>query len=90
VYSLDLRSSFLSLRIVSSIAWLRVQEELEHNQLSGSALKFIKIILYIFLKINLQVSNFSGIKKRIPFIYCQVWWCTPLIPALGRQRQADF
>jgi hypothetical protein len=19
-----------------------------------------------------------------------VWWCTPLIPALGRQRQADF
>jgi cation transport ATPase len=20
----------------------------------------------------------------------QVWWCTPLIPALGRQRQADF
>jgi hypothetical protein len=18
------------------------------------------------------------------------WWCTPLIPALGRQRQADF
>jgi hypothetical protein len=20
----------------------------------------------------------------------QAWWCTPLIPALGRQRQADF
>jgi hypothetical protein len=20
----------------------------------------------------------------------QMWWCTPLIPALGRQRQADF
>jgi hypothetical protein len=19
-----------------------------------------------------------------------VWWCTPLIPALGRQRQTDF
>jgi hypothetical protein len=19
-----------------------------------------------------------------------VWWCTPLIPALGRQRQVDF
>jgi hypothetical protein len=20
----------------------------------------------------------------------RVWWCTPLIPALGRKRQADF
>jgi hypothetical protein len=20
----------------------------------------------------------------------QAWWCPPLIPALGRQRQADF
>jgi hypothetical protein len=20
----------------------------------------------------------------------QAWWCTPLIPALGRQRQVDF
>jgi hypothetical protein len=20
----------------------------------------------------------------------KAWWCTPLIPALGRQRQADF
>jgi hypothetical protein len=20
----------------------------------------------------------------------QAWWCMPLIPALGRQRQADF
>jgi hypothetical protein len=22
--------------------------------------------------------------------YSPAWWCTPLIPALGRQRQADF
>ena len=20
----------------------------------------------------------------------QAWWCTPVIPALGRQRQSDF
>jgi hypothetical protein len=23
-------------------------------------------------------------------VSCRVWWHTPLIPALGRQRQADF
>ena len=23
-------------------------------------------------------------------MYSRVWWHTPLIPALGRQRQADF
>jgi len=22
--------------------------------------------------------------------YSQMWWCMPLIPALGRQRQVDF
>jgi hypothetical protein len=21
---------------------------------------------------------------------CRAWWCMPLIPALGRQRQVDF
>jgi hypothetical protein len=26
-------------------------------------------------------------KNEVP---SRVWWCTPLIPALGRQRQADF
>jgi hypothetical protein len=25
-----------------------------------------------------------------PLSQSQAWWCTPLIPALGRQRQADF
>ena len=22
--------------------------------------------------------------------FARQWWCTPIIPALGRQRQADF
>jgi hypothetical protein len=28
-----------------------------------------------------------GLKK---LLHCPVWWLTPLIPALGRQRQVDF
>jgi hypothetical protein len=31
-------------------------------------------------------KNFKGLKINI----AGQWWCTPLIPALGRQRQADF
>jgi hypothetical protein len=29
-------------------------------------------------------------KKKKKRETCQAWWCTPLIPALRRQRQADF
>jgi hypothetical protein len=29
----------------------------------------------------------ATLKKKA---FNRAWWCTPLIPALGRQRQADF
>jgi hypothetical protein len=29
-------------------------------------------------------------KEVFKNLNCWVWWRTPLIPALGRQRQADF
>jgi hypothetical protein len=34
---------------------------------------------------------FSVVWVGIRFLVCcWAWWCTPLIPALGRQRQVDF
>jgi hypothetical protein len=35
--------------------------------------------------------EYDFIKPYLKEIYSAgKWWCTPLIPALGRQRQADF
>jgi hypothetical protein len=36
-----------------------------------------------------KISNKNIFKKEYIFLAGQ-WWCTPLIPALGRQRHADF
>jgi hypothetical protein len=33
-----------------------------------------------------EMEYYSAIKNKDS----PVWWCTPLIPALGRQRQANF
>jgi hypothetical protein len=37
-------------------------------------------------KIHKEVLKFSNKKTNL----AGWWWCTPLIPALGRQRQAGF
>jgi hypothetical protein len=43
--------------------------------------KYLKIILYYFIiKTKKQKT-----RKR-----ARQWWCSPLIPTLGRQRQADL
>jgi hypothetical protein len=52
-------------------------EESEDSQLKGPVNTFNKII----------EENFPNLKKEMS---SWAWWCTPLIPALGRQRQADF
>ena len=36
---------------------------------------------------TLSCIHTAHLKKQS---YHQVWWRTPLIPALGRQRQGDF
>jgi hypothetical protein len=50
----------------------------------GSFLKRIEIIISAILIIRVTSPHFSKIYFTGP------WWCTPLIPALGRQRQAGF
>jgi hypothetical protein len=37
----------------------------------------------------LNIKATSELPKRLYFL-AEQWWRTPLIPALGRQRQADF
>jgi hypothetical protein len=45
---------------------------------------------------NVGKKGKKGGKKKKLFdlrknsFICQAWWRTPLIPGLGRQRQADF
>jgi hypothetical protein len=40
---------------------------------------------------NKQTKNQNNKKETLKgLVGNQAWWCTPLIPALGRQRQADF
>jgi hypothetical protein len=38
----------------------------------------------------LCLLDFKKKKKKKQKTFCRVWWRTPLVPALGRQRQADF
>ena len=40
---------------------------------------------------NNEFMKFLGKSMELEdIILARQWWCTPLIPALGRQRQADF
>ena len=39
---------------------------------------------------NLAVSSTMVIRTKGENKKAGQWWCTPVIPALGRQRQADF
>jgi hypothetical protein len=44
---------------------------------------------YQVTNLNQDQVNDLNSPKEIEAV-SRVWWCTPLIPALGRQRQVDF
>lgn len=49
-------------------------------------------IHFIFLMEIIFLIYFIGFiykKKKKPVILGQEWWCSPLVPALGRQRQSS-
>jgi hypothetical protein len=39
---------------------------------------------------NNKYTQKSNLRDTIKMVLSRVWWRMPLIPALGRQRQADF
>jgi hypothetical protein len=45
--------------------------------------------ILIFAVIRTSGINFS-IRPFLKFRFTEQWWRMPLIPALGRQKQADF
>ena len=44
---------------------------------------------YLLMMVEDIKKDFNNSLKEIQES-SRVWWCMPLIPALGRQRQADF
>jgi hypothetical protein len=79
-----------SLPIVESDYLLCVADMQEHI-----VTKFIQFHVGHFNHVNSAfVNQLERIINEIPLfrkdLVHRAWWCTPLIPALGRQRQANF
>jgi hypothetical protein len=53
-------------------------------------INFTNIITNILLYSSVDLLIFQSFKLLKIYLFCRAWWRTPLIPALGRQRQADF
>jgi hypothetical protein len=48
-------------------------------------------LIYIpFLLLYKHLQTIVNPEYCLIIIIIQAWWCTPIIPALGRQRQTDF
>jgi hypothetical protein len=59
---------------------LLAQGDMNHNQCTKE----------ICSKNSRILVSFKKLQKYYNMFLCRAWWHTPLIPVLGRQRQADF
>jgi hypothetical protein len=52
----------------------------------------MEVLSKIFSYIGLDISLMMGLipEGEYKSKYSRAWWCKPLIPALGRQRQPEF
>jgi hypothetical protein len=67
--------------------WMSGSQE-EKNVLA--ILKMAKYRTPFKVRHNSQLTCNCSVTQLRKAVLSRVWWHTPLIPALGRQRQADF
>jgi hypothetical protein len=48
------------------------------------------IYTYTYIYIYIYIYTYAKLSLKSRNTVSRLWWRTPLIPALGRQRQADF
>jgi hypothetical protein len=65
------------------------QASLELN-LRNPPVSASSFVVWLRLNVYATMLSLNNFFKFNFFILCRAWWLTPLIPALGRQRQADF
>jgi hypothetical protein len=64
----------------------KLKEESYKNRMPTLTTKIIGSNNYFSL-ISLNINGLNSLKKDLD---CRAWWHMPLIPALGRQEQANF
>ena len=82
----------LSCLLSTTLTRLRFLGSFQHPTqfLQGLNVRACRVAEYNGVEVQFYIYH-QGCRKTFKNSYLSwPWWCTPLIPALGRQRQADF